>query len=228
MPRKNNSLRKRSKKTTNSVAKLSKQMLALKTSLKPELKYHDQAAAVTFLAPDNFYRVVLNQTTQAVNDISRIGNTIKCKWVSVKVDLLQQDTLTTATTPQAGSIRIVLLLSKSPMYVDPTDVTPGYPTYLLSQAVGSAIDSYRDPASKEQWSVLHDKVYTPDTNSDTRTMRISINKRLNFITQQDATNNVITRGTIWLVMYRNQFDPVAPAPTPLLTSYQSRVYFSDV
>lgn len=223
-PRKHRSSKKHPKKRMN----VQREISALKGSMRPALKYYGTSNTPDWTSVSQ-YGYVLNNVAEGVSDGQRTGIHIRCKWVQVNIALTQN--ITTITSPTQTFIRVVLMIIKELTSTAPeAPFLPGNEQAYLAQSetgtgVVSNILNVRNPTMYSNYTVLHDKVYTPDTNSDTRTMSIRINKRLNLNTDfyQTPPGGAIQKGQLYLMFFRDVVDTT----TTLLTTYNSRVFYTN-
>jgi len=237
MPRHHASKRK-SRHSKPTVSHLAHQMAAMKMLARKPLKYYEYPdTVVNWMAAGTgqltSFSYLLNEITEGTTVTQRVGDKVKNRFIRIKVGLTQN--ISAPTTATQTMIRIVLLIKKQTDNAIPNAPVATNSSTYLAEAGEPAMDpanvilSPKNPNISRFYTVLHDKVYTPDTNSDTRTMTVNINKRLNLNTvyQQGAGAIVsdITTGELWLVFYRSITTP--DVTLSLLTEFNSRLYFTD-
>nr|WAE42304.1 MAG: capsid protein [Cressdnaviricota sp.] len=206
---------------------LRRQVATIKSQMKPALKYFDLGGFPNWTSVQQVgYQ--LNVVPEGTADDNRTGLHILNKWVQVNIAFTTN--ITTPTTATQSMIRVVLMLIKEQIQIEPEQPNLTNPQSYLGLAnetgpgSGNGVLATRNPTMYSDYTVLHDKVYTPDTNSDSRTMTVKINKRLNLKTTFYQGSTQIQKGSVYLMMFRDQLDT---GTATILTAWNSRVFYTD-
>lgn len=198
----------------------------LAAQLRPELKFHDVIGTMSDLTifdatsdpTGTFHVFALNRVPLGTDADERIGNNILNKWVTVRGGIY------TTNTVGGDLVRVILGLWH------PGDGATGFVMGdVLNVSSPMNIGATYRVDTKMNYTILSDKVYTPDTNSNERSLSFKINRRLNYKTALSEPTNDINHGLVFLIFYGAPITSTRTmsASSAVTLTANSRVYYTD-
>lgn len=195
--------------------KLKREVKNLQTA--SEVKTHDEYFPKGQVAYNANQVTTMLDPVQGFTNSTRIGDEIS----AYRINLRGVIEANAASAGNTQLVRVVLLQSKEGFVPSTTAVTTTNQLWVGNNAVYAPLSAY-DEANRKHFTILYDKTFATDTNSQKQVL-FNINKKISRPTRFDLGGSTVAKqGQLYLCMTSNYGTGSAPQVT-----FYSRISYKD-